>query len=516
MSFKFRFDFRRQGKKVIRIVNLFSLMLLLMTGLHEQALGQKSLGVFDGQTDVGKVEAAGSVSYDAEKQEYIVEGGGSNMWFDEDAFYFVWKRISGDFILRARTGFLDSDGHPHRKLGWIVRSSLDADAPYVNSTVHADGLTSMQYRKSAGDSTSEKQSSISNADVIQLERQGNTYKMSVAQFGNTFSTEELTNISLGDSVYVGLFVCSHEPGQTTKAAFRNVRIVKPAPDTLVPYQDYLGSNLEIMDVETGTRKILHHSPKSLQAPNWTPDGETLIYNSEGLLYNFDLNTKQPEVLNTGFADNNNNDHVLSFDGSQIGISHHADEHDGNSIIYTLPIEGGTPQKVTAKGPSYLHGWSPDSKWLTYTGGRDGEYDIYKIPSDGGEEIKLTDYKGLDDGSEYSPDGEYIYFNSVRSGSMEIWRMHPDGSNHEQLTDDNLNNWFPHISPDGKRMIFLSYLPDVDPSDHPFYKQVYLRMMPVDGGEPKVVGYLYGGQGTINVPSWSPDGTKVGFISNTGM
>ncbi len=516
MSFRFRFGFKRQGKKVIRIVNLFGLMLLLITGLNEQALAQKSLGIFSGQTDVGKVEAAGSVNYDAENQEYTLEGAGSNMWFQQDAFYFVWKQVTGDFILRARTEFLDTEGDPHRKLGWIIRSSLNADAAHVSAAVHADGLTSLQYRKADGDSTNEIKSSISNADVIQLEREGDTYKMSVAQFGDTFTTEEITNIPLGDSVYVGLFVCSHETGQTTKAAFRNVRIVKPAPDTLVQYQDYLGSNLEIMDVETGNRKILHQSPKSLQAPNWTPDGETLIYNSEGLLYNFGLDTRQPEVLNTGFADNNNNDHVLSFDGSQMGISHHADEHDGNSIIYTLPIEGGTPKKVTSKGPSYLHGWSPDGNWLTYTGGRDGEYDIYKIPSDGGEEIKLTDHKGLDDGSEYSPDGEHIYFNSVRSGSMEIWRMHPDGSKQEQLTDDKFNNWFPHISPDGERMIFLSYLPDVDPSDHPFYKQVYLRMLPVDGGEPKVVGYLYGGQGTINVPSWSPDGTKVGFVSNTGM
>jgi Tol biopolymer transport system component len=374
----------------------------------------------------------------------------------------------------------------------------------------------MQYRKTAGDSTMEEQSSINNANVIQLERKGNDYTMSVARFGETFTSEQLTGISLGDSVYVGLFVCSHDAGKTTKAAFSNVRIVKPAPDTLVQYRDYLGSNLEIMDVESGERKILHESPKSLQAPNWTPDGNTLIYNSEGLLYNFDLDTKTPEVLNTDFADANNNDHVLSFDGSQIGISHHADEHDGNSIIYTLPIEGGTPKKVTSKGPSYLHGWSPDGNWLTYTGGRDGEYDIYKIPVEGGEEIKLTDFKGLDDGSEYSPDGKFIYFNSVRSGSMEIWRMRPDGSNPEQLTNDNFNNWFPHISPDGRKMIFLSYLPDVDPSDHPFYKQVYLRIMPVDGGEPKVVAYVYGGQGTINVPSWSPDGTKVSFISNTGM
>jgi Tol biopolymer transport system component len=269
-------------------------------------------------------------------------------------------------------------------------------------------------------------------------------------------------------------------------------------------------------VESGRRRIVHRSSEPLQAPNWTPDDEALIYNSNGLLYRFDLDTEAIDVIDTGFADQNNNDHVLSFDGTQIGISHHPEEHDGQSIIYTLPIEGGTPTQVTPTGPSYLHGWSPDGNWLTYTGRRDGAYDIYKIPVTGGDEVRLTDAEGLDDGSEYSPDGEHIYFNSVRSGSMEIWRMRPDGSEQEQLTDDRLNNWFPHIAPDGETIVFLSYLPAVPPGDHPYYKQVYLRRMPVDGGAPEVIAYLYGGQGTINVPSWSPDSEHVAFVSNTGI
>jgi Tol biopolymer transport system component len=161
----------------------------------------------------------------------------------------------------------------------------------------------------------------------------------------------------------------------------------------------------------------------------------------------------------------------------------------------------------------LHGWSPDNRFLIYTGGRDGEYDIYRISVDGGEEVRLTDSPGLDDGSEYSPDGNWIYFNSVRSGSMEIWRMKPDGSGPEQLTDDDFNNWFPHISPDGKLVAFLSFGTDVEPADHPFYKEVYLRVMPANGGEPRAIAHLYGGQGTINVPSWSPDSKKIAFVSN---
>ncbi|GIV60373.1 MAG: hypothetical protein KatS3mg043_1462 [Rhodothermaceae bacterium] len=221
------------------------------------------------------------------------------------------------------------------------------------------------------------------------------------------------------------------------------------------------------------------------------------------------------MIDTGFATANNNDHVLSFDGRMLGISHHSDAHDGQSIVYTVPVEGGTPVQVTPTGPSYLHGWSPDGRYLVYTALRGGDYDVYRIPAGGGEEVRLTDTPGLDDGPEYSPDGQYIYFNSVRSGTMQLWRMRPDGSRPEQLTDDGFNNWFPHVSPDGRWVVFLSYGPEVAPDDHPFYKEVYLRMIPAGGGVPRVVAYVYGGQGTINVPSWSPDSRKVAFVSNTG-
>jgi TolB protein len=233
-----------------------------------------------------------------------------------------------------------------------------------------------------------------------------------------------------------------------------------------------------------------------------------------LLYNFDLATSKPSVLNTGFADNNNNDHVLSFDGKLIGISHHSTDDNGQSIVYYLSVKGGKPTRVTSKGPSYLHGWSPDGKFLIYTGGRNDQLNIYKIAVKDGEETQLTFAKALDDGSEYSPDGKYIYFNSARTGKMQIWRMKPDGSHLEQLTFDEYNNWFPHISPDGKWIVFLTFLKDVNASDHPFYKHVYLRLMPVKGGNPKVIAYLYGGQGTINVPSWSPDSKKIAFVSNS--
>lgn len=319
---------------------------------------------------------------------------------------------------------------------------------------------------------------------------------------------------LGDDVYVGIFLCSHNEKVTEKALFRNVRVIVPAKTNFIPYRDYIGSHIERMPVENGRRKILYTEKVSLQAPNWTPDGKHLIYNSGGLLYKMDLDTRTPVVINTDFANKNNNDHVLSFDGKQIGISHHSETDKGQSVVYTLPVGGGTPKRITEFSPSYLHSWSPDGKYLIYTGGRNGEYDIYKISSKGGKEIRLTTFKGLEDGAEYTPDGKFIYFNSTRTGTMQIWRMKPDGSKQEQITNDEFNNWFAHPSPDGKWIVLLSYRKDVSPDDHPFYRHVYLRIMPAKGGQPKVIAYVYGGQGTINVPSWSPDSKEIAFVSNS--
>jgi TolB protein len=196
----------------------------------------------------------------------------------------------------------------------------------------------------------------------------------------------------------------------------------------------------------------------------------------------------------------------------------SDSSAGNgSAIYTVPVGGGTPKRLTPLTPSYAHGWSPDGSTIIYTGGRNSEFDIYAMNADGsGSERNLTNSKGLDDGPEYSPDGQFIYFNSVRSGQMQIWRMKPDGSGQEQVTpDDGWNNWFPHISPDGQWMSVISFPKEVDPADHPYYKHVMLRVMPAAGGPLRTIAYVYGGQGTINVPSWSPDNRMLAFVSNTG-
>jgi TolB protein len=481
--------------------------------------GDDAVGQFSHHADIGAPAIAGSAGYDSSLQHYRMSAAGINLWGPSDQFHFAWNTLKGDFIVRARVEFVGQGVDPHRKYGWMARASLDADAPYVDACVHGDGLTSIQYRRTKGGETAEVKLALTGGDVVQLERRGDTYVFSSARYGEIFQSAQLADAALGDELQVGLFLCSHNPAVKEEAIFKDVRIIRPAPVGFRPYQDYIGSQLEVLNVHTGQLQLLCRSAEPFEAPNWMHDGRTLILNisgtgpDKGRLRTYDLKTGRWAPLDTGFAVKNNNDHVLSFDGTQLAISHHSADDEGRSVVYTLPATGGAPQRITPRSPSYLHGWSPDGQWLTFTGGRDGAYDIYKIPAAGGDEIRLTTTPGLDDGPEFSPDGAWIYFNSTRSGRMQLWRMRPDGSAPEQLTDDAFNNWFPHVSPDGKWIAFISYGPDVRPDEHPYYKHAYLRLMPAGGGTPRVIAYVYGGQGTLNVPSWSPDSTRLAFVTN---
>jgi len=230
------------------------------------------LGLFQGDTDVGQVTKRGSVIYDAGRARYTIAGSGANMWFDRDAFHFVWRRIEGNVILTARAQFDGPGVEPHRKFGWSVRSSLESGSPHVTAAVHGDGLVALQFRRTAGGVTEEIRSPVSAPDVIQLERVGNGYVLSAARFGDTLVVVRIPDVELGDQPYVGLFVCAHNDTVIERASFRDVRITAPARDGFVPYQDYIGSDLEILDVASGDRAIVYRSPESLQAPNWTKDG----------------------------------------------------------------------------------------------------------------------------------------------------------------------------------------------------------------------------------------------------
>jgi Tol biopolymer transport system component/lysophospholipase L1-like esterase len=285
-------------------------------------------------------------------------------------------------------------------------------------------------------------------------------------------------------------------------------------------QGNIRSTLATVDIGSGHIDTVYGEWRHFEAPNWSPDGRYFIVNSGGRLYRVSADAGGGLVeIPTGFATRLNNDHGISPDGRRLAISHSAEEHIPEveqawmaSSIYVLPIEGSpAPEKVTTRVPSFWHGWSPDGATLVYTARRDGAWDVYAIPVTGGEERRLTACPGLDDGPDYAPDGSFIYYNSFCSGSMEIWRMRPDGSEHEQLTDDAHSNWFPHPSPDGRWVVFITYLEDQGEA-HPFGRQVKLRLMDVrDGSVRDLTPTFFGGQGSLNVPPWSPDGRHVAFV-----
>lgn len=502
------------------VFQLFSFIMIF--GVCNMVSAQNSnLGIFDKSEDIGTCLIKGSATYNSENQQYKISGSGDNMWVGSDAFHFLYKKMKGDFILQFEFVFTTPVKHEHRKVGWMVRNDTSFNSIHLNGTVHNDGLSSIQYRNKKGGNTFEiKMKNKEQNNIVQLERRGNRYLFSAGIKGEEFKTIDYVDAenAINDEALVGMFIVSHDKDDLQSGIIKNVRITIPANADFKPYKDYIGSNLEIMDIASGSRKIIFTAPNSIQAPNWTKDGKTLIYNSEGKIYNFDLKKGKPSVLDTKFAVKNNNDHVLSFDGKMLGLSNSSENKDRQSQVFIVPTKGGTPTLITEKAPSYFHGFSPDGKNMIFTGGREEKdnFEIYSINIKSKVETRLTNSPGLDDGSEYSPDGKYIYFNSVRSGKMQIWRMKPDGSNPERMTNDESNNWFPHVSPNGKMLVYIAFGDDVLPGDHPFYKHVSLRLMDLETRKVTILAHLYGGQGTINVPSWSPNSKKIAFISNTTL
>jgi TolB protein len=499
-------------------------LLLVFLYISVQAFSQyKATSVFETYSDIGNPKLKGNTTFSEAAQEYHLKGGGYNIWFNRDEFHFAHKKIKGDFVLTANVGLKGDGVDPHRKIGWMIRASADADAAHVSAVLHGDGLTVMQWRKMRGSFMRDPEDEIfspkKNYTILQLERVGSTFIMRAAHPGEPLQIIGSTDdVVMPDEVLAGLFICSHNADAVEEGMAWNVRIDKPVPDYYNPdKQGYIGCRMETMNVFDGKRKVIHESKGRFEAPNWMPDGKRLLFNENGSLYTIPIEGGETTKINTGDVNRNNNDHGISFDGKMLAISSHRDGlPGGGSTIYVLPVTGGTPKLVTEKTPSYWHGWAPNGKEVVYVAQRDGKvYDIYKININGGAEVQLTQNKGTHvDGPEYSPDGKYIYYNGNTSGTMQIWRMKPDGSGKEQLTFDEYNNWFPHLSPDGKWMVYISFPADIPVDSHPSFKRVTLKLMPVSGGAPKVVAYLYGGQGTINVPSWSPDSKQIAFVSNS--
>jgi hypothetical protein len=466
------------------------------------------IGLFESATDVGNVKLKGSSEFLADKGIYRITGSGKNLWFAEDEFQFLSSKMSGDLLLTMDVAWESAGKEPHRKTCAMVRQTLETDSPYVDVAVHGDGLIELQYRLVKGGLTLSARTPIEAPATVKLERDGDIFTASISKAGGVFQTIGSVSLALPDPVYVGIGVGAHNPTNLETALVSNVKLENRLASA--NEKRIRETSLETLDIATGERKLVYRDRSLFEAPNWSREGKLFYFNRAGSIWTLPVTGGEPVKINTGIANKNNNDHGLSFDGQWLAISSGSGEN--GSKIYVVPAAGGEAREITPTGPSYWHGWAPDGKTLAFCGKRDGNFDVFTIPATGGSETRLTDAEGLDDGCEYTVDGSKIYFQSDRTGGVpKIWRMNPDGTAQEQITsDEQYADWFPHPSPDGKWIVFVSF--DKSVKGHPVNQNVVLRLMPLAGGKPKVIATLFGGQGTMNVPSWSPDSRQIAFVS----
>ena len=510
------------NRRPLRPVSLFAICGLFLA----HSAQAQSLGLFAGQSDVGAVTPSGTAQFDPVTGTYTLTSAGANLWGPADAFHFLWKKLSGDVTLTADIDFPDSvpntpDEHnPHRKAILIVRQTLDAGSAYADAAQHGSGLTALQFRRSQSAITEDVELNIAAPRRLRLEKRGDTITLYLASSPSEplHPSGASIQLHLEEPFYVGLGLCSHDANKTEKAIFSHVTLEKPVPLPSASNQTLaLYSTLQTIGLEQDAHRavIAYTAQGRFEAPNWTHDGKTLIFDQGGKIMTVPADGgTPPQPLDIGDATNCNGSHGLSPDGQSMAISC-STPGKPESRVYIVPLTGGTPRLVTEHPNSYWHSWSPDGKTIIFTRPDHGSGNIFAIPVSGGEEHALTTGAGISDDPDCSPDGNWIYFNSDRGGTMQggimqIWRMHPDGSAPEQITDDDYVNWTPHISPDGKSMVFISY--EKGTTGHPPNKPVMLRVMSLDDRKVRVLFNLIGGSGTMNVPSWAPDSKHLAFVS----
>lgn len=507
--------------KPARWIAVFALM---GTTLSAGTAAAQKVGIFDADQDVGDTAFKGSVTVDP-AGSYRVTSSGANIWADKDAFHYVWTRRSGDLHIATNFQWVGEGGDPHRKAGVMIRQNLTAGSPFADVMVHGNGEVCLQYRTVQGGQTYEIISSVWHPTGFRLEREGDFVYFSVAGADGVFHHAGGSfRMAFQAPYYVGLALSAHNNKVTEAGVFSNVSLTVPnlayVPDT--GYAAKVEATLEVMDVGgTQPRRVVRHFDTKIEAPNWTKDGKSLVYNSNGRIWSIAADGKSdPVAINTGPQIKNNNDHGISPNGQSLIISDQS-EPDNLSRIWLLPLAGTDKPRSVVSDPqarSYWHGWSPDGGTIAYVrvSAVDDSYDIYSVDLATGKRAPLVTGPGSDDGPEWAPDGSALYFNSTRSGTMHLYRAKPDGSDPQQITtDDHFDDWFAHVSPDGKWIAFVSFdAIDVAPTDHPPNRaNVMLRLVPTDGSAPPVVlTRLFGGQGTINVPSWSPDSKQIAFVS----
>ena len=483
---------------------------LLSIGLRV-LLQAQAVGLFTNHSNVG--EAEGFAEFDNAKSAYKIAGSGANIWGAADAFHYAWKQVSGDISLSANNAFVGEGKNPHRKVVLMVRQSLDPGSVYADVAIHGDGMISLQYRTQANQPTREIRSTTAGPGAtVRLERHGDQFNMVVNKPGlDQDEPPNLTTVVMKDPVYVGIGITSHEAAVTESSLVSSVKL-DVTPRTRIQ------SKLTLYDLSSKKTEVVYTADRVFEAPNWSPDGTHLMINSGGDLYKIPPTGGELQKIALSEKVNSNNDHGITRDGKTIAISGRGEGT--GSQVFLANADGSKTRLVASGVPSYFHGFSPDGKWFAYTGERAGNFDLYRMDVEGGVEERLTSHKALDDGPDYSPDGKWIYMNSERSGHNQIWRIPSDGGGDndawvQRVTDGDLCDWFPHPSPNSKWIVMISFPKGTH--GHPANRQVQLRLMPLPGEkvkkvEPTAILTLFGGQGTINVNSWSPDSRKFAFVS----
>ncbi|MDO8544105.1 MAG: hypothetical protein Q7S40_26995 [Opitutaceae bacterium] len=458
--------------------------------------------------------------------------GTMDLWGPADGLHFVWQSVQGDFVLVARVVSMDNPGKVnHAKASLCLRESLDAGSRCITQCVTSGDGTQFTYREETDGKTvrvfpdaAAPKPSVPKGKFpcwLKLVRRGNEFTGYESLDGETWWLTATIKLDFKAAASIGLTSSSHTKNTLTTSVFDNVKLTKQAAAVGVPKKSAQKrtAKLTTLAIDGSEKRVIYVTTAGLEAPNWSPDGKWLVCNGGGSLWRIAADgSGQPEKISTGDVKNANNDHVLSPDGKTIYFS-------AGAHLYAVPFAGGQPRRVSNEQPAarqfkyYLHGVSPDEKTLAYTGaevaGGDpfGRLDLYTIPAAGGPDTRLTNTPAPDDGPEYSADGKWIYFNSELNakipGHAQCYRMRPDGTGIEQLTHDGRVNWFPHISPDGKWIVYISFPPGT--LKHPPNKDVILRRMRPDGREQADIIAFNGGQGTINVNSWSPDSRHFAFV-----
>ncbi len=492
-------------------------LLALLTPFTSTCAEAQDLGLLEEHADVGKVLHAGNAVYDPANDTYTVTGSGSNLWFTADEMQFAWKRMHGDVALTAEIEFVGEKGNNHRKAALMVRQSLDPSSPYFDVARHGDGLTSLQFRLAPGDVTREIETAVSAPHWVRIEKRGEFAYVSVGDSRKAlrFSGASM-HLPLSGDFYVGIAVCSHDQDVTETAIFRHLEI---QPLSAPTYTGQLWSTLETVKVVSTDRRVAYTAPERFAAPNWSHDGTAIVFAQGGTLQRFGLDpgpypslgvqaaaNAHTTPLRTGMPASLSDAHGFSPDGTQLAVSA---LDGGTSHIFVLSADGGTPDKVPTDTSAVWTSWSADGRTLAFTGQQGDQTNIYTVPAQGGAETHLPHQRGRNKDADFSPDGEWIYFSSDRTGTEQLWRMHPDGSAQEQVLTEAGDDLSPHPSPDGRWLVYIAF-----PTRRTTHgeQMAELRLLSLSDRKPHLLATLLASSGTIPVPSWSPDSTRVAFIS----